>query len=90
MPARVSVVMPVYNGERFLAEAIASVLGQTFSDFELIIVDDASTDASADIAQEFAGRDSRIRLYFRLASNDGQRHGTQSRHRGVKRATTWR
>ena len=54
--------MPVYNGERFLAEAIESILTQTFTDFELIIVDDGSTDGSAEIIRSFAERDARIRL----------------------------
>jgi len=53
--------MPVYNGERYLAEAIESILKQTFSDFELIIVDDASTDGSIDILLKYAKLDNRIR-----------------------------
>ena len=58
----VSVLMPVFNGERFLAEAIDSILGQTFADFELVIVDDGSTDASPAILADYASRDSRIRV----------------------------
>ena len=68
---RVSVVMPVYNGERFLAEAIESILTQTFSDFELIIVDDGSTDGSAEIIRAHAARDARIRV-FQLGQNRGK------------------
>ena len=49
----VSVIIGVYNGERYLAEAIQSVLDQTFSSFELIVVDDGSTDGSSRIAQSF-------------------------------------
>ena len=67
---RVSVVMPVYNSERYLAEAIASVLGQTYPDFELIIVDDGSTDGSAAIVEAYARRDSRIQ-FMPLRENRG-------------------
>ncbi|MGD1151745.1 MAG: glycosyltransferase [Syntrophales bacterium] len=56
----VTVLLPVYNGERFLADAIKSVLLQTFSDFELLVVDDGSTDGSAGILESFA--DPRIRI----------------------------
>ena len=57
---RVSVVLPVRNGELYLAEAIASVLAQTVTAIELIVVDDDSTDRSAAIAQEAADRDPRV------------------------------
>lgn len=56
-----SVILPVYNGERYLREAIESVLSQTYRDWELIIVDDASTDGTPRIIAEFLARDSRIR-----------------------------
>lgn len=56
----VSVIMSVYNGERFLGEAIDSVLCQTITDFELIIVDDGSTDSTAKILEEYAQKDPRI------------------------------
>jgi Glycosyl transferase family 2 len=58
----VSVVIPVWNGERYLAASIESVLAQTHSDFELIIVDDGSTDGSAIIADRYARMDPRLRL----------------------------
>jgi glycosyltransferase involved in cell wall biosynthesis len=59
----VSVVTPVYNGEKLLAECIRSVLAQTYRDFEYIIVNNRSTDRTLDIAREFAARDSRIRIH---------------------------
>ena len=66
----VSVVMPVFNREKFLAEAIESILSQTVTDFELIIVDDGSTDGSAEIIRAYAERDSRIR-FIQLSENTG-------------------
>ncbi len=59
-PLSVSVVIPVYNAERFLQESINSVLSQTFTDFEIVIVDDGSTDGSADVVRSYS--DSRIRM----------------------------
>ena len=61
-PVSVSVVMSVYNGEKYLSEAVESILGQTFGDFEFIIVDDGSMDGSAQILAEHAARDGRIRV----------------------------
>jgi glycosyltransferase involved in cell wall biosynthesis len=66
----VSVGMPVYNGETYLEAAISSVLAQSFDDFELIICDNASTDRTAEICQDYATRDRRIR-YFRNPQNLG-------------------
>ena len=59
---KVSVVIPVHNGEKYLAQAIESVLSQTFRDFELLIVDDGSTDGSRAIMDCCARRDARIRI----------------------------
>lgn len=60
MKPRVSVLLPVYNGQRFLAESINSVLIQSFKNFELIIIDDGSTDKSLQIIKRFAAADQRI------------------------------
>jgi glycosyltransferase involved in cell wall biosynthesis len=67
---RLSVGLPVYNGENFLAEALDSLLGQTFEDFELIISDNASTDRTEEICRAYASRDRRIR-YTRNRENMG-------------------
>ena len=58
----ISVIMPLYNAERFVGESIENVLRQTVGDFELIVIDDASTDASAEIARAYAAKDNRIVL----------------------------
>lgn len=66
----VSIGMPVYNGAKYIREALDSLLAQTFTDFELIISDNASTDATQSICEEYARRDPRIR-YVRQAENNG-------------------
>ncbi len=65
-----SIGLPVYNGERFLRHSLKALLAQTFTDFELIISDNASTDTTAAICQEYAALDSRIR-YIRQPENIG-------------------
>lgn len=69
-PPRVSVGLPVYNGQRYLKYAIESILSQTYRDFELVICDNASTDHTAEICQYYASIDSRVR-YFRNRKNLG-------------------
>ena len=61
-PPRASVLMPTYNDGRFIRQAIESIRGQTFADFEFIIVNDGSTDDTAEILAEYARRDGRIRV----------------------------
>lgn len=63
--------MAAYNEERFLAEAVESVLAQDFADFELLITDDGSTDATPRLAESFAGRDQRVRV-LRGERNQGK------------------
>ena len=67
---RVSIGLPVYNGQRFIAETLDSLLAQTFQDFELIICDNASTDQTGHICRSYLSRDNRIR-YFRNETNLG-------------------
>ena len=74
----ISVVMPVYNGEKFLREAIDSILSQTFSDFEFIIVDDGSTDNSLNIIRSYT--DQRIRVI----ENESNLGGSTSRNTGME------
>lgn len=57
---KISVLMPAYNTEKYIVEAIESILNQTFTDFEFIIVDDGSTDKTWEIIQNYAKKDSRI------------------------------
>ena len=60
---RVSIGLPVFNGEKYLEEALNSILAQTYQDFELIISDNASTDRTQQICLSYAAKDSRIRYY---------------------------
>jgi glycosyltransferase involved in cell wall biosynthesis len=67
---QVSIGLPVYNGEKYLAETLESLLAQSFTAFEIVITDNASTDGTARICQSYQARDSRIR-YFRNPRNIG-------------------
>lgn len=78
--ARVTVFVPVFNADKFLAEAIESILNQTFTDFELLVVDDGSTDKSIEILESF--RDRRIRI----SRNDRNRGRAYTRNRGIELA----
>lgn len=68
---KISVVIPVYNGERYLVECIQSVYQQTYSNFEIIVVDDSSTDGSRDIVEQMRDSYGQLR-YFRNEKNLGQ------------------
>ena len=67
---RLTVGLPVYNGEKYVAESIEALLGQSFRDIELVIADNAATDATGDICRDYAKQDPRVR-YFRQARNVG-------------------
>ena len=67
---RLSIGLPVYNGEKFISESIDSILAQTFQDFELIICDNASTDKTEEICRAYTAEDERIR-YYRNEKNIG-------------------
>jgi glycosyltransferase involved in cell wall biosynthesis len=70
MTPKISIVLPVYNGEKYLSEAIESVIKQTFSDWELILVDDGSSDKTIDIFEYYEKKDRRIRV-IKNAGNIG-------------------
>jgi glycosyltransferase involved in cell wall biosynthesis len=77
---KISVIIPVYNVEKYLARCLDSVIAQTFSDIEIVCINDGSTDNSADILSEYATRDSRIRIVSQenaglsIARNVGLEH----------------
>ncbi len=71
--------MPVYNSQNYIKESIESVINQTFDDFELICIDDGSSDRSADIINEFSRNDSRIKLIYQKNIGSGA-----SRNNGLK------
>jgi glycosyltransferase involved in cell wall biosynthesis len=69
MSPKISVIVPVYNVERYLCQCIESILHQTFTDFELILIDDGSIDNSGLICDEYARKDNRIRIFHK--KNEG-------------------
>jgi glycosyltransferase involved in cell wall biosynthesis len=79
---KVSVIMPVYNAEKYLAETLVSVLSQTFADFEIVCVNDGSTDGSAGILEKYAHRDQRIKVI-----NQANAGGSAARNKGMRHAS---
>ncbi len=78
MNSKISVIMPVYNAEKFLKDSIESVLNQTYKDFEFIIVNDGSTDSSLNIISEYKEKDNRIKII-----NQENRGVSTSRNTGI-------
>lgn len=79
--SRISIIVPIYNAEKFLNKCIKSVLKQTFKDFELILVNDGSTDKSLEICDRYAKNDKRIKLINK--KNEGS---VLARKRGIREA----
>ena len=78
---RISVIMPVYNVEDYLKESLESILNQSFMDFEVICIDDGSTDKSLEILKEYQEKDDRIRIV--TETNAGP---ALARNNGIRRA----
>ena len=79
---KLSVIVPIYNGEKYLLRCLDSILAQTFSDFELILIDDGSKDNSGNMCEEYAAADSRVTVIH--TKNQGV---AQARKTGLERAT---
>lgn len=79
---KVSIITPLYNGERFVAKTIESVLAQTYRDWEMIVVNDGSKDNGPAIVEEYCRKDSRIQLFSQ--PNGGS---ASARNNGIRRAT---
>ena len=61
----ISVIVPVYNTEKYLDRCVQSILAQTYTDFELLLIDDGSTDSSGAICDRYAEQDSRVRVFHK-------------------------
>lgn len=81
MDSRLSIIIPVYNNENYLRPALQSVLAQTYPDFEVLVIDDGSTDGSLAICREFAQKDKRLRVIQK--ENGGV---SSARNRGLEEA----
>jgi len=82
MSALVSIIMPAYNVENYIGKSIESIIGQEYNNWELIVVNDGSTDNTCDVVQAFTRTDSRIKLY-----NQDNRGVSVARNRGINVAT---
>ena len=82
MKDKISVIVPIYNMENYLKRCVESILNQTYTNLEIILVDDGSTDSSLEICRYFENKDKRVRVYTK--ENSGL---SASRNFGVERAT---
>ena len=62
---KISIIVPVYNTEKYLRRCVDSILAQTFTDFELLLINDGSTDSSGAICDEYTQKDSRVRVFHK-------------------------
>lgn len=81
MNSKISIIVPIYNAEHFLAETIQSVIEQTYLNWELLLIDDGSTDQSSSICADFKSKDVRIQTYYK--PNGGQ---ASARNLGIKKS----
>lgn len=81
----ISVIIACYNEEDYISDAIKSVLNQTLDSFELIVVDDSSTDKTVNIAQEYVKRDKRVKI-IRLKNREGTKSAGPPRNKGISKA----
>ena len=81
----ITVIIPVFNAEFFLEETVRSVLSQDYSHFELLIIDDGSTDRSGKIADEWSHQDDRIRVIHQTNAGDRKSTRLNSSHPSISR-----
>ena len=79
----VSIITPMYNAQKYIAQTMDSVLAQTYSNWEMIIMDDCSTDSCPEIVKEYCRKDSRIK-YFKNKDNQGV---SETRNAAMQKAT---
>lgn len=82
--SQISIILPTYNVEQYIARALESCINQTFKDIEIIVVDDCGNDKSIDIAKEYASKDDRIKIIY----NEENLKLLRARYEGAKVATS--
>jgi glycosyltransferase involved in cell wall biosynthesis len=80
VPGRVSIIMPAYNGQKYIAESISSVIAQTYQNWELIVVDDGSVDRTAEIVRSLQTSDRRIHYIYQSNGKQAKARNTGIRH----------